>query len=330
MDGKSTAVTVRNNVFTNTSGNILGKGTSFTPPYTLPIVEASKVKALVTASAGATLPATGCSSSSSNVAPTVSISSPTNNATFTAPASITISATATDSDGSIAKVEFYNGTTLLGSDNASPYSYTWSNVAAGSYSITAVATDNLGATTTSSAVTVVINAAPQKATLTKQGAGSSNQTIILGSAITNFSYAWANANTVTVTGMPAGIVVNINNSTKTVSISGTPTEIGVFSYAVTTVGGSPDSTRRGTIIVNSIVTGFELDESSQKPIISYHSNLGLFKLNNSDVVDIQIFNMNGVLVDEFLKVSDVSFGHNYMSGIYIVKVKGESYRIVKN
>ena len=55
-----------------------------------------------------------------NVAPSVSITSPTNNASFSMPASMTINATAADTDGTIAKVDFYRGTTLLFSDNAAP------------------------------------------------------------------------------------------------------------------------------------------------------------------------------------------------------------------
>ncbi|MCX7806675.1 MAG: Ig-like domain-containing protein, partial [Planctomycetota bacterium] len=60
--------------------------------------------------------------SGGNVPPTVSITSPSSGATFTAPANITITANAADSDGSIAKVEFFNGSTKLGEDTTSPYS----------------------------------------------------------------------------------------------------------------------------------------------------------------------------------------------------------------
>lgn len=94
--------------------------------------------------------------SSSNQAPTVSITAPANNATYTAPASVTITATATDADGTISKVDFYNGTTLLGTDNTSPYSYAWTSVAAGTYSLTAKATDNLNAVTTSSVISITV------------------------------------------------------------------------------------------------------------------------------------------------------------------------------
>ncbi|MGH9660014.1 MAG: Ig-like domain-containing protein, partial [Bryobacteraceae bacterium] len=95
-----------------------------------------------------------------NVPPTVSITSPAGGATYSAPASITIDATAADSDGTVTKVDFYQGTTLLGTDTTAPYSFTWSNAAAGSYSLTAKATDNANAVTTSTAVPVTVNAAP--------------------------------------------------------------------------------------------------------------------------------------------------------------------------
>jgi len=91
-----------------------------------------------------------------NVAPIVSLTSPTAGTNFTAPASISIAATASDSDGTVTKVEFYNGATKLGEDTSSPYAYTWGGVAAGSYSLTAVATDNQGAATTSAAVSVTV------------------------------------------------------------------------------------------------------------------------------------------------------------------------------
>ena len=104
-----------------------------------------------------------------NTPPTVNITSPSNNASFTAPASIIINANATDANGSVANVQFYNGTTLLGSDDSSPYSYTWSNVAAGSYTITAKATDNLGVETTSSPVALIVNSIPTDCNGTPNG-----------------------------------------------------------------------------------------------------------------------------------------------------------------
>jgi regulation of enolase protein 1 (concanavalin A-like superfamily) len=92
-----------------------------------------------------------------NQPPSVSLTAPANGATFTAPATITVSASASDSDGAVARVEFYRGSTLIGSDTASPYSVTWNNVAAGSYSLTARAVDNTGAVTTSTARSITVS-----------------------------------------------------------------------------------------------------------------------------------------------------------------------------
>ncbi len=96
-----------------------------------------------------------------NTPPTVNLTAPANNASYTAPASINLTASASDTDGSIAQVKFFNGTTLLGTDanGADGYSYTWSNVPQGSYSLTAKATDNLGLVTTSAAINVTVNPA---------------------------------------------------------------------------------------------------------------------------------------------------------------------------
>ncbi|MBT9392182.1 carbohydrate-binding protein [Hymenobacter sp. NST-14] len=95
-----------------------------------------------------------------NVAPTVSLTSPANNSSFTAPATLSLTANAADADGTISKVEFYNGTTLLNTDTSSPYAFSWTGVAAGTYSLTARATDNAGAVTTSASVNVTVSAAP--------------------------------------------------------------------------------------------------------------------------------------------------------------------------
>lgn len=102
------------------------------------------------------------SGTGTNAAPTITLATPT--VSGNAPATVSLSATATDSDGTISKVEFFNGSTLLATVTTSPYTYSWTNVAAGTYSVTAKATDNLNAATTSpvKAVTVTgaVNTAP--------------------------------------------------------------------------------------------------------------------------------------------------------------------------
>jgi len=93
-----------------------------------------------------------------NTPPTVTLTSPANGTSVAAPATVVVSANASDSDGSVSRVDFFAGATLIGSDTTAPYSITWSNVAAGSYALTAVAVDNGGASKTSSPVTLTVTA----------------------------------------------------------------------------------------------------------------------------------------------------------------------------
>lgn len=121
--------------------------------------------------------------SAANVAPTTSITSPANNATFASPTSIVFNANAADSDGNVSKVDFYNGTTLIGTDNdGAPYTITWPNVAVGTYIITTKATDDDGAVGTSAAITVTVtspNTAP-----TVSLTSPTNNTIVNGTPAT--------------------------------------------------------------------------------------------------------------------------------------------------
>ena len=85
-----------------------------------------------------------------NSAPTVSISSPVTDSSFVAPASITINAVATDVDSNLARVEFYNGATLVGQKTTTPYNFNFSNVAAGNYTLTVKAIDTAGLSSSAS------------------------------------------------------------------------------------------------------------------------------------------------------------------------------------
>ena len=91
-----------------------------------------------------------------NKNPVISLTSPSKSASFTSPATITISATASDPDGTISKVEIFQGNVKIGEKTALPYSVTWKEVPEGTYSLTAVATDNAGARTASVAVSVTV------------------------------------------------------------------------------------------------------------------------------------------------------------------------------
>src|SRR4029078_9027522 len=74
-------------------------------------------------------------------APAISLSAPDNNSVFPAPANINLAVKVSDVDGSIARVEYFQGVTLIGTAASAPYSFNWTNVPAGRYSVTAKATD---------------------------------------------------------------------------------------------------------------------------------------------------------------------------------------------
>jgi len=109
-----------------------------------------------------------------NIAPTVAITNPAQGASFPAGSSIHLQVNATDADGHIVKVEFFNDKNKFGEDSVAPYSIDGANVEAGNYSLTAKATDNNGATTVSDTVKITVTAC--------LGSGS-----ILGEGYTNIA-----------------------------------------------------------------------------------------------------------------------------------------------
>jgi hypothetical protein len=95
-----------------------------------------------------------------NRSPTVEITSPSSGSSYTAPATIVINATASDTDGTISRVEFFDRGTLLGTDTTSPYSLTLNGVGPGNLELSARATDDVGATTISTIVNVTVSSPP--------------------------------------------------------------------------------------------------------------------------------------------------------------------------
>ena len=95
-----------------------------------------------------------------NALPNVTITSPSDGSIVTPGDSITVAASASDADGTVTLVEFYAGSTFLGSDSSSPYSVFWPNVAEGVYSVRAQATDNRGAVRVSNPITVTVGLPP--------------------------------------------------------------------------------------------------------------------------------------------------------------------------
>jgi hypothetical protein len=163
-----------------------------------------------------------------NLLPTCNITSPAVNTVFTAPANINIDASAVDGDGSIAKVEFFSTGNKIGEDFSSPFSFVWTNVPAGSYSLTAIATDNDGGIVTSAAVAVSVNPSPVNSAPTIAAAGSATPSLVTGTTATlsvlgaddngeaNLTYTWATTGT-----PPAAVTFSVNgtNAAKTTTVT---------------------------------------------------------------------------------------------------------------
>jgi hypothetical protein len=95
----------------------------------------------------------------SNLLPVVSLTAPSNGAAYTEPAAFSLAASATDSDGTVSRVEFYQDGSLLGQDTTAPYTYDVSGLAAGSHTYLARAYDDKGGASWSLPVTVTVTAA---------------------------------------------------------------------------------------------------------------------------------------------------------------------------
>ncbi len=104
-------------------------------------------------------------------APTVGITSPSGGAVFTAPASVPITASASVSSGTVTNVSFFAGANLLGSVHSSPFNYTALSLAAGNYSLTAVATA-AGVSATSSVVNITVKPPAPTVSITNPVAGA--------------------------------------------------------------------------------------------------------------------------------------------------------------
>ncbi len=76
--------------------------------------------------------------------------------TTSAPAMITLSASVNETDEGVARIDFYNGAVLLAGTNNAPYRYDWTGIAAGSYTVSAKATDSLGAVISSNPVAITV------------------------------------------------------------------------------------------------------------------------------------------------------------------------------
>ena len=110
---------------------------------------------------GSTVASTSANVTVTNVTlPSIALTAPANGASYAAPASVSLAATVTANGHTITKVRFYNGVTLLAEDASAPYSLVWTNVSAGSYSLSASLVYDAGSTLASSPASITVTGLP--------------------------------------------------------------------------------------------------------------------------------------------------------------------------
>jgi uncharacterized repeat protein (TIGR02059 family) len=266
-----------------------------------------------------------------NVAPTVVITSPINNSSFTTNANIAITVNASDSDGSISMVEFYNGSTKIGSKSAAPYSFTWNNVAAGIYSLAVVATDNLNAKTTSSPISIsVIN-----------GTNTPNQPPVITISDPRKGNKYDNPATITIDAVasdPDGTINKVDfycGAVKLVELTSAPytftwKNVSAGTYEITAI--ATDNLNSTTVSSPvEFVVGDNIKYDANSEIINLYPNPsdGHFSIKfinplQNDKSEIIITDLAGkqvysdsILKEETLKQFDLT---NIKSGIYVMMI----------
>lgn len=219
-----------------------------------------------------------CSTGGGNQSPTVALTSPANNATYSAGATITVAANAADSDGTVTQVQFFRGTTSLGIDTSSPYSVNWTNVAAGSYAVKAVATDNAGATGTSALANITVNpVTTPDTTAPSVPAGLSAPSVTSSSVTLTWTASTDNAGGSGI----AGYDVYRNGS-----LVGSPTSVGytdsglsaatAYNYRVRARDNAGNASAQGTQISATTSPG---GGGGNKRVLGYFAQWGIYARN---------------------------------------------------
>jgi hypothetical protein len=166
----------------------------------------------------------------------------------------------------------------------------------------------------------------EEATLTKHGAGSSNQEVKKDSAIVDFYYTWENAETVTVTGLPNGINYTVDQFSRNVYFSGWANDVpGEYKFMVTTVGNDKNAVESGTIIIlpaelNGEETGVTLNRSSGVNVLiapnPTDSEFNVLFNGVSGVVDWEISSLEGRVL------SKGSWNLSGNNSLFVIKNEG--------
>ena len=201
-----------------------------------------------------------------NPAPTVSLTSPTANQAFASGAAVPLAATATDSNGTITNVVFRVDGNVVNTDTSSPYSFSATGLANGTHSATATATDNGGASTTSTPVSFTIGGGGNPAPTVSLTSPTANQSFASGAAVPLAATASDSNGTITnVVFRVDGSVVNTDTSSP-YSFSATGVANGTHTATATATdngGASTTSTAVSFVVGNSGSTVWRLNTAGR-------------------------------------------------------------------
>ncbi|MEQ9305234.1 MAG: family 16 glycosylhydrolase [Marinoscillum sp.] len=286
---------------------------------------------------------------SQNQSPSVSISNPSEGSTFTTGTSITISADASDPDGSVASVSFYANGALIGTDNQSPYSVEWI-VVSGVSVLSAIATDNENASSTEASVSV-----------TGQDQNGTASAILVSDIVTGSVSAGKGKKNATA---QVTVVDDLGNPVSGASVSGTFS--GTLNESVTaTTNGSGIATlqtngsAKGSLSVNVCVDDIvgslpydptqnvltctsgsarlanAIDQSGNSTFTVYPNPVRevlYISYGNLGEASVRLYNMSGKLLESFGRVNKINMT-GLKSGIYLIEISSgaqkQCLRVVK-
>ena len=275
-----------------------------------------------------------------NLAPVATITSPIINSTFTASSNITITASASDADGSVSMVDFYNGSTKLGSVSSSPYAFTWNNVVSGNYSLSVVATDNMNAKTTSSAVPITVSST--------SGKRNKHPYVKISSPTKGNTYA--NLTSITINALASdsdGVVSKVeffNGSARLVELTTAPysytwKDVPAGTYSITAVAtDNLNDTTKSSPIEFIVGTTVKYDPKSEVVKLYPNPNNGHFTLEfinpmQNEKGDIVITDLGGKQVyhgpitkEELTKQIDLP---DSRSGVYVLMIRDKDILVTK-
>jgi hypothetical protein len=229
-------------------------GTNSATYTTSALTNGNQVKVVMTSNATCPLPPTATSNILTMTVnplliPSVTISA--TQTTFCVGTTVTFNINNLYNGGLSPSYQWHINGILVGTNSASFTSNALSNNDNITVDVTSSATCPSPAMVTSNAIQVTVN--PDAAISLTSGVGSNNQTLCANSPLSSITFAISGGGTgAVVTGLPAGLTGSFSGGI--ITISGTPTASGSFTYTVTTTGTCVQTTATGVITVNPIAT----------------------------------------------------------------------------